>query len=177
MRSVSNNRTGFTAAAAIAALLILPAVAPAQTKETTTMEKDIVQIAAENGSFKTLVAAVRAAGLEATLQGGGPFTVFAPTDAAFAKLPAGMVESLLEDKAKLTAILTYHVLPARVQSADVTGAAEPATVNGEVVRVERRDGAVFVNDARVIQADIRASNGIIHVIDAVLLPAAQPAAR
>jgi uncharacterized surface protein with fasciclin (FAS1) repeats len=138
---------------------------------------DIIDIAASNGNFNTLVAAIQAAGLEDTLRGPGPFTVFAPTDAAFAALPAGTVDSLLlpENKDQLVSILTYHVVPGSIQSGDVLGTIQNvATVNGETVRVNGTGGkfgaAVRVNDANVTSADIFASNGIIHVIDKVLLP-------
>ncbi len=120
----------------------------------------------------TLVAAVKAAGLVETLQGRGPFTVFAPTDAAFAKLPKGTVEALLADKEQLAAILTYHVVPGRVMAADVARLEEAETVNGETVEVRADGGAVMVNDARVTAADVAASNGVIHVIDTVMLPPA-----
>lgn len=136
--------------------------------------KDIVDTAIGAGQFTTLVAAVQAAGLEATLRGAGPFTVFAPTDAAFAALPAGTVEDLLkpENKDKLTAILTYHVLPAEVMSSAVAGQlVEPATVQGATVKVDGTTaGTVKVNDATVVGADVDASNGVIHVIDSVILP-------
>jgi uncharacterized surface protein with fasciclin (FAS1) repeats len=159
------------AAVAVAALLTLPTLGLAQTTKKAPM-KNIVEIAVENGSFKTLVAAVTAAGLAETLQSAGPFTVFAPTDAAFAKLPAGTVEALLKDKEKLTAILTYHVLPASVLSGAIVsaGGAKPATVYGDKLDVQVRDGGVYVNGAKVVAADIAASNGVIHVIDTVLLP-------
>ena len=132
---------------------------------------DIVATAVGAGSFTTLVAAVKAAGLVETLQGPGPFTVFAPTDAAFAKLPAGTVESLLEpgNKDKLVAILTYHVVPAKVLAADVVGLTEAPTVNGQKIAVNTKDG-VKVDGANVIQTDILCDNGVIHVIDAVILP-------
>lgn len=137
--------------------------------------KDIVGVAAEAGSFKTLLAAAEAAGLVATLQGEGPFTVFAPTDEAFAKLPAGTVEALLQDKAKLAAILTYHVVPGRVMAADVVkaGRARPATVLGPTLDVRVMDGKVMVDAATVVAADVMASNGVIHVIDTVILPPAK----
>jgi len=140
--------------------------------------KNIVEIAAEAGSFNTLVAAVKAAGLVETLSGKGPFTVFAPTDAAFAKLPAGTIDALLADKAKLTSILTFHVVAGKVMAADIIKAngATPTTVNGLPIDVVVRDGKVYVNGTQVITADIVASNGVIHVIDAVLLPSAVPAA-
>lgn len=134
---------------------------------------DIVAVAANAGQFNTLVAAVKAAGLVETLQGAGPFTVFAPTDAAFAKLPKGTIEALLNDKEKLTAILTYHVVPGKVMAADIikSGGAQPATVNGAPVSITIRDGKVYVDGAQVTAADIQASNGVIHVIDAVIMPA------
>ena len=140
--------------------------------------KNIVEIAVEAGSFNTLVAAVKAAGLAETLQGTGPFTVFAPTDTAFAKLPAGTVESLLADKEKLASILTYHVVSGKVLAADIvkTNGATPTTVNGLPLDIVVRDGKVFVNGAQVVTADIVASNGVINVIDTVLLPAAAPVA-
>jgi uncharacterized surface protein with fasciclin (FAS1) repeats len=138
------------------------------------MAKDIVDTAVGAGQFTTLVAAVQAAGLEGTLRGAGPFTVFAPTDAAFAALPAGTVEDLLkpENKAKLTKILTYHVVPAEVMSAAITSEMSPATVEGAALKVAPKDGKVMINDATVIQADVDASNGVIHVIDKVLMPPA-----
>ena len=139
--------------------------------------KNIVQVAAENGNFNTLVAAVKAAGLVETLSGPGPFTVFAPSDAAFAKLPEGTVAGLIADKEKLTAILTYHVLSGRVVASDITrtNGATPTTVNGEKLDIEVRNGKVFVKQAQVTTADVAASNGVIHVIDGVLMPTPQPA--
>ena len=135
-------------------------------------EKDIVDTAVAAGQFKTLAAALDAAGLVATLKGPGPFTVFAPTDDAFAKLPAGTVENLLkpENKDKLIAILTYHVVPGKVMAADVVKLKEAKTVNGKMLKVTAMDGAVTINDAKVTTTDIVASNGVIHVIDTVLLP-------
>ena len=133
---------------------------------------DIVDTAVSAGQFKTLVAAVTAAGLVDTLKSKGPFTVFAPTDAAFAKLPAGTVESLLkpENKSKLVAILTYHVVPGKVMSADIAGKKlSVATVQGGKINVNAMSG-VMVNGATVVSADIAASNGVIHVIDKVILP-------
>ena len=132
-------------------------------------EVDIVDTAIAAGSFKTLVAAVQAADLVDTLKGPGPFTVFAPTDEAFAKLPPGTVDALLADKAKLTAILTYHVVEGNVGSAAVAGMTEATTVNGATVKIDASSG-VKINDATVITADVAASNGVIHVIDTVLLP-------
>ena len=138
---------------------------------------DIVDTAVAAGSFETLVAAVTAAGLVDTLKGAGPFTVFAPSDAAFAKLPAGTVDDLVKpaNKDKLTAILMLHVLPGKVMAADVTGKVmDPKTAGGSTVRVDGTDG-VTVNDAKVVTADIACSNGVIHVIDRVLQPAAADA--
>lgn len=134
-------------------------------------KKDIVEVAVEAGSFKTLVAAVQAAGLVDVLKGDGPFTVFAPTDEAFAKLPAGTVESLLkpENKEKLVAILTYHVVGGSVKSGEIKPGGVK-TVQGQEVTLSLADGAVRVDGAKVVKADIIASNGVIHVIDAVILP-------
>jgi uncharacterized surface protein with fasciclin (FAS1) repeats len=133
--------------------------------------KDIVDTAVEAGTFNTLAAALTAAGLVETLKGEGPFTVFAPTDDAFAKLPAGTVEDLLkpENKDKLTAILTYHVVAGKVMSTDLTNGMMAATVQGGEVTI-MTEGGVKVNDANVTAADIEASNGVIHVIDTVIMP-------
>jgi uncharacterized surface protein with fasciclin (FAS1) repeats len=136
------------------------------------MQADIVDTAIQAGSFNTLVAAVQAAGLEATLRSEGPFTVFAPTDAAFAKLPAGTVETLLmpENKDQLVSILTYHVLPGAVMSSDIAGKTlDVATVEGSMVSIDATDG-VMIDNATVITADIETSNGVIHVIDTVIMP-------
>ena len=136
--------------------------------------RDIIETAAAAGSFNTLAAAIEAAGLTETLKGEGPFTVFAPTDEAFAKLPEGTVDALLKDKARLTAILTYHVVPGRVNSEDVAGLSSATTVNGADLAIKVQDGKVMVGQATVTQTDIAASNGVIHVIDKVLLPAVAP---
>ncbi len=133
------------------------------------MADDIVDIAVGAGSFNTLVAAVQAAGLVDTLKGDGPFTVFAPTDEAFAALPEGTIEALLADIPTLTAILTYHVVPGAVMSTDLTDGMMAETVNGQSVTITLGDG-VQVDGANVVTADIVASNGVIHVIDAVILP-------
>ena len=135
--------------------------------------ENIVQTAIQAGSFKTLVKAVEAAGLVETLSSPGPFTVFAPTDGAFAKLPAGTLEELLkpESKDKLTAILTYHVIPGRQMAAQVTRMPSSETVNGKRLSFETKEGAFRVGGAKVVQADIAASNGVIHVIDSVVVPA------
>jgi len=139
-------------------------------------EKNIVEIAAANPDFSTLVAAVKAAGLAETLSGKGPFTVFAPTNAAFDKLPKGTVETLLkpENKAKLAAILTYHVVGAKVLAADAVKLDKAKTVNGADFTIEVKDGSVLLNDsAKVVKTDILASNGVIHVIDTVIMPPAK----
>lgn len=137
-------------------------------------EKDIVDTAVAAGSFKTLVTAVKAAGLVDTLKGDGPFTVLAPTDEAFAKLPAGTVETLLkpENKDKLVALLTYHVIPARAMAADVVklDGKTVKSVQGSPIKVEVEGKSVMVNDAKVVKADIACSNGVIHVIDTVIMP-------
>ena len=136
------------------------------------MSKDIVDTAAGAGQFNTLVAAVKAAGLVDTLKGDGPFTVFAPTDEAFAKLPEGTVEDLLkpENKDKLVAILTYHVVPGKIMSGDIAGKeTEVKTVQGDMLDVNAKDG-VMVDKAKVVKADIPATNGVIHVIDSVVMP-------
>jgi len=131
--------------------------------------KDIVDTAVAAGSFKTLAAALTAAGLIDTLKGAGPFTVFAPTDEAFAKLPAGTLDALLKDKAKLTAILTYHVVAGKVMAADVVKLKEAKTVQGQSVKIDATKG-VTIDGATVVKADIVCSNGVIHVIDSVILP-------
>jgi uncharacterized surface protein with fasciclin (FAS1) repeats len=138
-------------------------------------KQDIVDTAVANGQFKTLAAALNAAGLVNTLKGPGPFTVFAPTDDAFAKLPPGTLDDLLkpENKGKLTAILTYHVVPGAVTSRQGTNLKEAKTVNGSMLQVSTRDGKVMINNADVVKPDIETSNGVIHVIDAVLLPPAK----
>lgn len=130
---------------------------------------DIVDTAVSAGSFNTLVTAVKAAGLVDTLKGPGPFTVFAPTDAAFAKIPKAQLDALLADKQKLTAVLTYHVVPASVMAKDVKAGSAP-TVNGKPLKITTAGGNVMVNNAKVIKTDVVASNGVIHVIDTVMLP-------
>jgi uncharacterized surface protein with fasciclin (FAS1) repeats len=131
---------------------------------------DIVDTAVSAGSFTTLVAAVQAAGLVDTLKGAGPFTVFAPTDEAFAKLPEGTVEALLKDIPKLTKILTYHVVSGQVLAADVVKLTSAKTVEGSEVKIDASNG-VKINDSNVTTADVAADNGVIHIIDSVLLPA------
>lgn len=135
-------------------------------------KKDIVDTAVAAGNFKTLAAALQAAGLVETLKGAGPFTVFAPTDEAFAKLPAGTVDDLLkpENHDKLVAILTYHVVPGKVMAKDVVKLHEAKTVNGKEVKIMTEGGKVMVDKANVVKTDIACSNGVIHVIDSVILP-------
>ncbi|HMM67182.1 MAG TPA: fasciclin domain-containing protein [Dokdonella sp.] len=133
-------------------------------------KKDIVDTAVAAGSFKTLATALEAAGLIDTLKGPGPFTVFAPTDAAFAKLPAGALDGLLKDKAKLTAVLTYHVVAGKVEAKDVVKLDSAKTVNGQSVTIKVMGDTVHVDNATVTATDIQASNGVIHVIDTVLMP-------
>jgi uncharacterized surface protein with fasciclin (FAS1) repeats len=138
-------------------------------------DKDIVDTAVGAGSFNTLAAALKAAGLVETLKGPGPFTVFAPTDEAFAKLPKGTLDDLLkpENKAKLTAILTYHVVPGKVMAADVVKLKKAKTVEGSDIKITVKDKKVMVDKATVIKTDVMASNGVIHVIDAVIMPPAK----
>ena len=134
------------------------------------MKKDIVDTAVAAGDFNTLVTAVKAAGLVETLKGEGPFTVFAPTDAAFAKVPTDTLNALLADKAALANVLTYHVVAGKVMAADVVKLTSAETVQGQAVSIEVKDGKVYVDGAQVVATDIKASNGVIHVIDAVILP-------
>ncbi|MEM8869514.1 MAG: fasciclin domain-containing protein [Pseudomonadota bacterium] len=160
----SKIRTKF---AVCASVLALTACAPASEGP-----GDIVEVASANGSFSTLVAAVAAADLVDTLQSDGPFTVFAPTDDAFAALPSGTVENLLlpENKDQLVDVLTYHVVPGKIMAADLpSGQADIATVQGSTARIDTRDGAK-IDGANIVATDVAASNGVIHVIDAVILP-------
>ena len=157
-----------TFAAAVSTLVLSLAVsAPASAQG-----KDIVDTAVAAGNFKTLAQALEAAGLVSTLKGAGPFTVFAPTDEAFAKLPAGTLEALLkpENKSKLQRILTSHVVAGNVMAADVVKLTEAKTLNGMMVKVKVNGDTVMINDATVTSANIAASNGVIHVIDSVILP-------
>ncbi len=137
-----------------------------------TADKDIVDTAVAAGSFKTLAKALQAADLVETLKGAGPFTVFAPTDEAFAKLPAGTLETLLkpENKAKLQRILKYHVVPGHVMAADVVKMRSAKAVSGDTLTIASRDGSVTIDGAKVVKTDIAATNGVIHVIDSVILP-------
>jgi len=164
------NRWFFLSMAFVTAMTVLHgSVSPANAAD-----KDIVTTAVETGSFKTLAAALKAAGLEDTLQGKGPYTVFAPTDEAFAKLPAGTVESLLkpENKEKLVAILTFHVVPGRILSSDVLRQKHLKTVQGSMLSPAMKDGVPTINGAEIVITDIDASNGVIHAIDRVMLPQA-----
>jgi uncharacterized surface protein with fasciclin (FAS1) repeats len=145
------------------AVLVAPAVVRADS------HKDIVDTAVAAGSFKTLASALQAAGLVDTLKGAGPFTVFAPTDEAFAKIPKADLDALLADKAKLTKVLTYHVVPGKVMAADVVKLKEAKTVEGRMVKIDASSG-VKINGASVVKPDVEASNGVIHVIDSVILP-------
>ena len=156
--------TGFALILSVLASALPAAAAPAK--------MDIVDTAVAAGTFHTLVAALQAAGLADTLKGNGPFTVFAPTDEAFSKLPPGTVETLLkpENREKLKSILLYHVVAGDVTSAQVVKLTSAKTINGQDVKIKVVDGSVMVNDAKVVKADIATSNGVIHVIDTVLLP-------
>lgn len=154
----------------IAAVLALTLAAGASLIAAPSSDETIVDVAVNNGNFQTLVAAVKAAGLVETLSGEGPFTVFAPTDEAFAKLPEGTLDALLADKAKLTAVLTYHVVPGKVMASDVVNLKSATTVNGQQVEIKAYGGRVMIDNANVTATDIEASNGVIHVIDTVILP-------
>ncbi len=159
------------AASTAAALLAVSVAAPARADHH--QGKDIVDTAVAAGSFNTLATALKAAGLVETLKGKGPFTVFAPTDDAFRKLPAGTLEKLLADKAQLTKVLTYHVVAGKVLAADVVKLKEAKTVEGSSVKISVKDGKVKVDGANVVKTDVGASNGVIHVLDAVILPPAK----
>jgi uncharacterized surface protein with fasciclin (FAS1) repeats len=170
-------------AAAAALAVVLSASAPALAdnakgsehpgKAAAAKSMDIVDTAVAAGSFNTLATALKAAGLIETLKGAGPFTVFAPTDDAFKKLPAGTLEKLLADKAQLTKVLTYHVVAGKVMAADVVKLTSAKTVEGSSVKIAVANGGVKVNDANVVKTDVGASNGVIHVIDTVILPPAK----
>jgi len=161
-----------TIRASLISLAILAAPAVASADDMSIPAKNIVETAVSAGQFTTLVTALKAAGLVGALEGKGPFTVFAPTDAAFAKLPAGTVQTLLEPKIKkkLTEILTYHVVAGDVRAADVVKLTSAKTLNGQSVTISVNGGVVKVDDATVVKTDIVASNGVIHVIDTVLMP-------
>jgi uncharacterized surface protein with fasciclin (FAS1) repeats len=155
--------------AVLAAILLMTTVSFAADRPGS---KDIVDTAVSAGKFNTLAKALQATGLVDTLKGKGPFTVFAPTDVAFAKLPPGTLDDLLkpENKEKLTKILTYHVVAGKVMAKDVMKMQSAKTLNGEDVKISTRGGKVYVNDAQIVQPDVKASNGVIHVVDTVLMP-------
>jgi len=161
----------FVLGAALALFIAVPVAAQEGGTEVAG-EADIVDTAVEAGSFETLVTAVEAAGLVETLRGDGPFTVFAPTDEAFAQLPEGLLAELLEpaNRDRLTAILTYHVVPGRVTASEVVELGAAETVQGQSVEFRVEDGTAYVEDAEIVTTDIAASNGVIHVIDSVILP-------
>lgn len=167
-KSISTKFFLFTAAMAASMLIATAASAGSYGKK----KADIVDTAVAAGNFNTLAAALEAGGLVGTLKSDGPFTVFAPTDEAFAKLPAGTVEELLrpENKDKLVEILTYHVVAGKVKAVDVVTLSSAETVNGESVAIRVEEDVVFVNDSRVVATDVWASNGVIHVVDTVILP-------
>jgi uncharacterized surface protein with fasciclin (FAS1) repeats len=165
---VENVMNSFPIATALVGLTILGVGASARTADEPT--KDIVDTAAGADQFKTLVTSVKAAELVETLKGDGPFTVFAPTDEAFAKVPKEKLEALLKDKKALTGVLTYHVVPGKVTAADVVKLSSAKTVQGQEIKIAVKDGKVTVNGANVVKTDILCKNGVIHVIDAVILP-------
>jgi transforming growth factor-beta-induced protein len=153
--------------------LVLVGMMTAPSSVRAQQSKDIVDTAVAAGSFTTLAKALEAAGLVETLKGAGPFTVFAPTDEAFAKLPAGTLDTLLkpENRATLKRILTYHVVPGRIMAADVVKLHSATAVSGDTIAIATHDGSVTVDKAHVVKTDVAASNGVIHIIDAVILPA------
>jgi len=165
--------TGASSTAPSPSTAASPSIAPSASPSTAAMTQDIVQTATEAGTFKTLLTAVKAAGLVETLQGEGPFTVFAPTDEAFAALPAGTLDGLLKDPTALKQILLYHVVSGSVTSDDVVGLTSATSVEGSPIAIAVKDGTVYLNDsAKVVTPDVMASNGVIHVIDQVILPPA-----
>jgi uncharacterized surface protein with fasciclin (FAS1) repeats len=164
------NKIAFATLLSLTLIFFASTLLAKDNKETSTAKKDIVTIALEAGSFNTLAAALTEAGLVETLQGEGPFTVFAPTDEAFAKLPEGTVESLLKYKESLTNILLYHVVSGNVMASDVVKLDKATTISKNDVMVSVVDGKVFINKSQVTTADVKASNGVIHIIDTVLIP-------
>ncbi len=160
-----------TTAALVTAVAVVAAGAPAATSTPVAAKKNLVQTAVAAGQFKTLVSLVKQAGLAKTLSGNARYTVFAPTDAAFAKVPKATLKALAADKAKLRAVLLYHVVAGRVTAAKVTKLRSAKTLNGATVQIRVRGGMVYVNGARVVKPDVSASNGVIHVINKVLIPA------
>jgi transforming growth factor-beta-induced protein len=157
-------------AALLTTALVCLAMVNSQAADAAQKDKDIVDTAVGAGQFKTLVTAFKVAGLVETLKGKGPFTVFAPTDEAFAKIPKEKLEALLKDKDALTAVLTYHVVPGKVMAADVVKLDTAKTVQGKSITITNKDGKVMINDATVVKTDIVCENGVIHIIDAVILP-------
>jgi uncharacterized surface protein with fasciclin (FAS1) repeats len=171
----------FRSIARIAAVAGIALAAPVAAQAQMQVQKeapsqDLVQTAVAAGQFKTLATALGEAGLVETLKGSGPFTVFAPTDAAFAKLPPGTVEALLQDRAKLRAVLLYHVVPGRLMAADVVKASSLTTVGGPAAKVMMHGNGAMIDGAMIVRTDVGASNGVIHVIDSVLMPPMTPAA-
>lgn len=164
------NKIAFATLLSLTLIFFTSTLLASEKKEATTAKKDIVSIALEAGTFNTLATALTEAGLVETLQGDGPFTVFAPTDEAFAKLPEGTVESLLKDKKALTNILLYHVVSGNVMASDVVKLDKATTISKNDVMVSVVDGKVFINKSQVTTADVEASNGVIHIIDTVLIP-------
>ena len=164
------NIPSLAAALAAALIAVAPLPAAAQSAQAPAPTTDIVQTAVAAGSFTTLARLLETAGLVQTLKGSGPFTVFAPTDAAFAKLPKATVDALVADTARLKQVLTYHVVPGRVTASQVSRLTSAKTVNGQSVRIRAMNGKVMVDDATVAKADVMATNGVIHVIDSVILP-------
>ena len=160
-----------TTAALVTAVAVVAAGAPAATSTPVAAKKNLVQTAVAAGQFRTLVSLVKQAGLAKTLSGNARYTVFAPTDAAFAKVPKATLKALAADKAKLRAVLLYHVVAGRVTAAKVTKLRSAKTLNGATVQIRVRGGMVYVNGARVVKPDVSASNGVIHVINKVLIPA------
>jgi uncharacterized surface protein with fasciclin (FAS1) repeats len=156
--------------AAVAAVAVAIPVATAEPARSAAKKPNIVQVASKAGNFKTLVALVKKAGLAGTLSSKGPFTVFAPTDAAFKKVPKATLDALAKDKKKLKAVLLYHVVKGKVPASKVVTLDSAKTLNGKSVSIEVMDGMVYVNDAQVTTADVKARNGIIHVINEVLIP-------
>ena len=157
---------------ALLALGVITVTALASTGSATTQQRTIAQTAAASGQFSTLTTLLKKAGLVSTLGRPGPYTVFAPTNAAFAKVPKQTVDALLADKAKLRAVLLYHVVPGKVTAAKVVKLSSAKTANGERVRIRVRGSTVYVNGAKVTKADVMATNGVIHVVDRVLVPPA-----
>ena len=157
---------------ALLALGVITVTALASTGSATTQQRSIAQTAAASGQFSTLTTLLKKAGLVSTLGRPGPYTVFAPTNAAFAKVPKQTVDALLADKAKLRAVLLYHVVPGKVTAAKVVKLSSAKTANGERVRIRVKGSTVYVNGARVTKADVMATNGVIHVVDRVLVPPA-----